>query len=164
MSATGLEVFDKTLQSTNVWLREIEQVIGPDRQVAWHALGAVLRTLRDRLPVGLAAHLGAQLPLLVRGLYYDQWQPRPKPLKLRTAKLFLDEVAKGLEGVRPVDPDEAARAVFQVLNHYLDHGQVENVRGALSEPIRRLWPEHTDISKPSQERAGQEATSDVGRR
>jgi len=67
MAATGLDVFDKTLQTTNIWLDEIMDVIGPDRQVAWHALGAVLRTLRDRLPLGLAAHLGSQLPLLVRG-------------------------------------------------------------------------------------------------
>lgn len=49
--------------------------VGPDRQVAWHLLGAVLRAMRDRIPLGLAAHLGAQLPLLVRGAYYDRWRP-----------------------------------------------------------------------------------------
>jgi uncharacterized protein (DUF2267 family) len=54
MSATGLDVFDKTLQTTNVWLEAINSKIGPDRQVAWHVLGAVLPTLRDRLPIGLA--------------------------------------------------------------------------------------------------------------
>jgi uncharacterized protein (DUF2267 family) len=140
MSASGLPVFDKTLQTTNLWLEEINAAIGPDRQVAWHALGAVLRTLRDRLPIGLAAHLGAQLPLLVRGLYYDQWHPRQRPLKLRSAKQFLGEVAVGLEGIRPVSPGEATRAVFQVLNHYVDPAQVANVREALSEPVRRLWP------------------------
>src|SRR6266568_3524840 len=75
MSATGLEVFDKTLQTTNIWLDEIMAKLGPDRRIAWHALGAVLHALRDRLQIGLAVHLGAQLPLLVRGLYYDQWHP-----------------------------------------------------------------------------------------
>ena len=69
MSTTGLEVFDKTVQTTNIWLDEIMERMGPDRHVAWHILGAVLRTLRDRLPLDDAAHLGAQLPLLVRGLY-----------------------------------------------------------------------------------------------
>ena len=59
MSATGLDVFDKTIQTTNIWLDEIMEDMGPDRQVAWHTLGAVLRTLRDRLPPDLAAHLGA---------------------------------------------------------------------------------------------------------
>ena len=49
MSATGLEVFDKTLQTTNTWLKEIGDHIGPDRQRCYHALRAVLFTLRDRL-------------------------------------------------------------------------------------------------------------------
>src|SRR4051794_19354760 len=75
MSATGLGAFDKTLQTTHIWLNEIMDVIGPDRQAAWHLLGAVLRTLRNRVPVPLAVHLGAELPLLVRGTYYDQWRP-----------------------------------------------------------------------------------------
>ena len=33
MSATGLDVFDKTLQTTNIWLDEVMSVLGPDRQV-----------------------------------------------------------------------------------------------------------------------------------
>jgi len=141
MSATGLEVLDKSVQTTNLWLEEINSRIGPDRRVAWHVLGAVLRTLRDRLPIGLAAHLGAQLPLVVRGLYYDQWRPRAKPSKLRSADDFLQQVASGLEGTRPVNTEAATRAVFQVLNHYLDPHQVANVRDALSKPVRGLWPE-----------------------
>jgi uncharacterized protein (DUF2267 family) len=75
MSATGLDVFDKTLQTTNIWLNEICDTLGPDRRVAWKVLSVVLHKLRDRLPVPLAAHLGAQLPLLVRGVFYDQFQP-----------------------------------------------------------------------------------------
>ena len=75
MSATGLDVFDKTLQTTNIWLDEIMDQIGPARHTAWHVLGATLHALRDRLTIDQAVHLGAQLPLLVRGLYYDQWRP-----------------------------------------------------------------------------------------
>jgi uncharacterized protein (DUF2267 family) len=75
MAVTGLPVFDKTVQTTNLWLKEINEEIGPDRQLAWHVLGGVLRTLRDRLPNDLAAHFGAELPLLVRGAYYDQYRP-----------------------------------------------------------------------------------------
>ena len=58
MSATGLDVFDKTLQTTNIWLDEVMADIGPDRKAAWHVLGVVLRALRDRVPGPLAAHLG----------------------------------------------------------------------------------------------------------
>ena len=50
MRATGLDVFDETLQVTHVWLDELTAELGPDRHAAWHMLGAVLRALRDRLP------------------------------------------------------------------------------------------------------------------
>ena len=59
MSSTGLEVFDKTLQTTNLWLNEIGQDIGPDKQRCYHALRAVLFALRDRLTVDEAADLSA---------------------------------------------------------------------------------------------------------
>jgi uncharacterized protein (DUF2267 family) len=141
MSADGLDAFDKTLQVTNIWLDEIMRDLGPDRQVAWHALGAVLRTARDRLPIELGAHFGAQLPLLIRGLYYDQWKPEASPAKWRTQQEFIELVTTGLHGIRPVDPVDAARAVFKVVNHHLDPGQVLKIKEALPEDVRRLWPE-----------------------
>src|SRR5437870_1559350 len=125
MSATGLDVFDKTLQTTNIWLDEIMAKLGPDRQVAWHVLGAVLHALRDRLQIGLAVHLGAQLPLLVRGLYYDQWRASDQVLKQRSTEVFLDHVSHGLADIRPVNVRDATQAVFRVLNHYVDPHQIE---------------------------------------
>jgi len=89
MSTTGLEVFDRTLQITHIWLDEIMETVGPDRNVAWHALGAVLRSLRDRLPPELAAHLAAQLPLLVRGTYYDRYRPGHVAHKVHSEHEFL---------------------------------------------------------------------------
>jgi len=140
MSATGLDVFDKTLQTTHIWLEEIMEKLGPDRRVAWHVLGAVLHALRDRLQIGLAVHLGAQLPLLVRGLYYDQWHPSEQTLKERSAEQFLDHVSGQLSDIRPVNVLDATQVTFQVLNHHLDPHQVEKVRQALPENIRALWP------------------------
>jgi uncharacterized protein (DUF2267 family) len=157
MAATGLDVFDKTLQATNIWLSEIMEVIGPDRQVAWHVLGAVLRTLRDRLPQGLTAHLGSQLPLLVRGLYYDQWEPEKGPEKTRSLEEFLQRVGVQLENIRPVNVQDATRAVFHVLSRHLDRGQTVKVRDALPEDIRRkLWPENFLEEAPSRQQAAAE--------
>jgi uncharacterized protein (DUF2267 family) len=96
MSATGLEVFDTTIQTTNRWLKEIMETTGPDRRRAYHVLTAVLHALRDRLTVDEVAHLGAQLPVLVRGRYYDQWHPAGKPERLRHKDEFLTAVAEEL--------------------------------------------------------------------
>jgi uncharacterized protein (DUF2267 family) len=140
MSATGLQVFDRTLQITNIWLNEITEEIGPDRKLAWAALGGVLRTLRDRLPINTSAHLGAELPLLVRGAYYDHYQPERQPTALRTGDQFLEEVEVQLAGQRPVNMTDAVHAVFGVLSRHLPPGACEKVRCSLPEDIRRLWP------------------------
>lgn len=139
MSTAGLDIFDKTLQATNTWLGEIEAELGPERSLAWHALGAVLHAVRDRLPPELAAHLGAQLPLLVRGLYYDQWHHRAEPEHYRTLDEFLDRVGRGLKGAKPVDPLTAVQAVFAVLDRHLSEGQLGKVQDALPEGVRALW-------------------------
>ena len=139
MSATGLDVFDKTLETTHTWLNDIMERIGPDRQVAGKALSTVLHRLRDRLPVDVAAHLGAQLPLLIRGAYYDQYSPDRLPSGCETPQQFRAEIAESLGHSPPVDPDEAIAAVFAALDRHLSPGQVAKVRNALPRSVRMAW-------------------------
>lgn len=153
MSATGLEVFDKTLQTTNIWLDEMMEVLGPDRHTAWHALGAVLRPLRDRLPLGLTVHLGAQLPLLVRGAYFEQWQPERQPDKTRSLDTFLQHVQDGLSDTRPVNAEDATSVVFHVLSRHVDRGQIAKVHDALPSDLRRIWPDEWLAEAPGAQRA-----------
>jgi uncharacterized protein (DUF2267 family) len=139
MSANGLEVFDRTLETTHVWLNEICNDLGPDKQVAWKVLSTVLHKLRDRLTLNLAAHLGAQLPLLVRGVYYDQFEPGKMPSEFRSREEFIAEVAEWLSDTRPVDPEEAIRSVFRVLSRHISEGQINTVRDALPKSVRQMW-------------------------
>jgi uncharacterized protein (DUF2267 family) len=138
MSATGLDVFDKTLQTTNIWLHEISAEIGPDRQLAWKVLSIVLRKLRDRLPIELAAHLSAELPLLIRGTYFDQYEPAKQPTDCDLQR-FVAEVAEWLADARPVDPKDAIRAVFAVLSRHVPRGQIAKVQAALPQDLRAFW-------------------------
>ena len=139
MSANGLDVFDKTIQTTNSWLNEIAEMIGPDRHVAWKVLSTVLHKLRDRLPIELSAHLGSQLPLLIRGAYYDQYRPHAQPGTCRHEEEFVAEVAEWLSDTRPVDPNLAITAVLKVLDHHVDSGQIAKVKGALPKQLRQMW-------------------------
>jgi uncharacterized protein (DUF2267 family) len=139
MSTNGLEVFDKTIQTTHIWLDEIRDALGADRHLAWHALGVVLRTLRDRLPVELCAHLGAELPMMVRGVYYDQFRPGAQPQPCRTLGEFYEHVERGMRQVRPIDPQDATAAVFAVLSRHIPHGQLTKVRDALASELRAFW-------------------------
>lgn len=139
MSTTGLEVLDKSIQTTNVWLNEISEKIGPDRRLAWHVLGTVLRVLRDRLTADDAAHLAAQLPLVIRGAFYDQYRPSVQPEVFRSRDEFIRRVAEGLADVREVAPVNAIEAVFSVLEHHVGGGEPAKIRHALPEDIRGLW-------------------------
>lgn len=139
MSATGLDVFDKTIHATHIWLGEVMERLDIDRQGAWKTLSVVLQALRDRLPVELAAHLGAQLPLLIRGVYYDQFDPVRAPGECRTPEEFTREISERLAGMAPVDPEDAARVVFALLAHHVSEGQVAKVRHALPRAIQILW-------------------------
>ena len=139
MSANGLEVFDKTIQTTNSWLNEITEALGPDRQLAWKVLSTVLHKLRDRLPVDVAAHLGAQLPLLVRGVYYDQFQPAKQPSSCRDLDEFVAEVQEWLTDVRPVNAKDAVDAVFALLSRHVPEGQLVIVRNSLPGSMRDRW-------------------------
>jgi uncharacterized protein (DUF2267 family) len=139
MSATGLDVFDQTLQKTNIWLKEIMEDLGPDRQRAYHALRAVLHTLRDRLTVEEAAHLSAQLPLLVRGIYFEGWHPAHKPTTERSQEDFLEQVSTRLRGVEPINPEAATRSVFKVIKENVTDTEVAHVRDMLPKRLQAFF-------------------------
>ncbi len=140
MSVTGLEVFDATVQKTNIWLKDIMETLGwQDRQEAYLALRATLHALRDRLTIEETAQLAAQLPMLVRGFYYEGWDPTGKPLRERHKKEFLSRIR---DEMRPyaVDYEQVARAVFSVMANRVSEGEIEDVERVLPESLRELWP------------------------
>jgi uncharacterized protein (DUF2267 family) len=140
MTSNGLEVFDSTLQKTHIWLDEIMGELAVGRRAAWHVLGAVLRAIRDRIPLELGAHFSAQLPLLVRGAYYDQFRPADIPIPVRHWDDFL-----ALLVIDTIDVDaaislaRAAEAVFGVLSRHIDRGEIAKVQQAFPHDIREKW-------------------------
>ena len=141
MSATGLEVFDTTVHKTNAWLNELLQELGwQDKHGAYLAMRATLHALRDRLTVDEVAQLGAQLPMLIRGFYYEGWDPSDKPLKVRHKEQFLAQMEREFPGVDGIDPEGVARAVFSVLAKRVSEGEIEDVRHVLPAEVRELWP------------------------
>jgi uncharacterized protein (DUF2267 family) len=142
MPATGLGVFDTTVQKTNSWLKELMQIMEwQDRQRAYFALRATLHTLRDRLTVDEVAQLGAQFPMLVRGMYYEGWDPSSQPVKLRHKRDFLVEVAERFINEATLDAEGIARGVFRLLDSRISEGEIEDIRQVLPAELKELWPQ-----------------------
>ena len=136
MSLTTFAPIKATLHTTDLWLRDLMEDLGwQDRCRAYRALQVVLHALRDRLPVEAVAALGAQLPLLVRGLYYEGWSPGGKPLKEIEKEDFFAHIAAALQNNSEVDAERVARAVFKVLKRYAPSGEIRDERLVLPPEI-----------------------------
>lgn len=141
MSSTGLDVFDSTLQQTNEWLGDINAALGwGDRNLAYEALRGTLHAVRDHLTVDEAARLSAQLPMLVRGMFFEGWDPSRLPVRERSREEFLNRVAEAFRGSPPVNPEDMARAVLMVIAGRVSAGQFDQVRTMMPEEVRTLWP------------------------
>jgi len=141
MSVTGLEVFDATVHKTNSWLKRLMAIGGwHDRHVAYIALRAALHALRDRLTVEETAELGAQLPMLVRGFYYEGWDPTGKPVRVRHREEFLAAIQRELPAMAPLEAEPVARAAFRLLSERVADGEIDEVRHILPADSRELWP------------------------
>jgi uncharacterized protein (DUF2267 family) len=148
MAIDGHDVFDETIQKTDLWLKQVgEELQLSTRWRAYEALRAVLHAVRDQLTTDQAAHLAAQLPMLVRGLYFEGWKPARSPHPQRSREKFLERVADEV----PMGPgqEEAARltrGVLAVVMRHISQGEYEQIRQAFPEKIRELWPEYGETA------------------
>lgn len=141
MHATHLETFGHTLQVTHLWLKDLMEELGwDDQHKAYVALKAALHTLRDRLTIVEAAQMGAQLPMLIRGFYYEGWTPTGKPVKERHKDVFVAHIREYLKDDEGIDPEQIIRAVFQVLARRITAGEIEDIKHILPPELRTLWP------------------------
>lgn len=137
-----LEVIDRSAEKMHVWLNDVAAELGEeDRAAAYRALRAVLHTLRDRLTVEEGAQLAAQFPLLVRGVFYEGWQPARTPAKYGEAREFLDRVAHEALLAGDTEAAYAVEAVARTLRKHVSGGEFDDVLHVLPAHIRALFAE-----------------------
>lgn len=140
MPSTGLDVFDTTLQKTNQILGDIEEELDWQnrRNQAYLALRVVLHALRDRLPIDASVNFAAQLPLLLKGVYFDGWSSESVPIRMnkeeflgRIQKEFGFEVKEGIEEMTKV-------VLAKVFNHF-DPRERQKVKPSLPPDVASLF-------------------------
>ena len=143
MSNSIVEIFDASLQKTQVWFNDLMEELNWENhpQRAYLALRTVLHALRDRLTVEDAVQLGAQLPMLIRGFYFDGWNLKDKPHKERHREEFLSHIEKAFKNDVAVKPERVARAVFKVLAKHVSSGEIDDIKHIMPGALQNLWPE-----------------------
>jgi uncharacterized protein (DUF2267 family) len=139
---TGLDVFDSTVQQTNLWLKDLMgRIPTTDRHFAYQLLRATLHVFRDRIGHENAVHFGAQLPMLIRGFYYEGWQMNKPAPKTRHADDFMNAIED--EAGRTLGPDlrDKVRAVFSVVADHIDAHEMEKLRKVLHLELQTLLQE-----------------------
>lgn len=141
MSAQGLEAIDHTVQLTHEWINELASRLDwSSKRSALRLLRVTLQHLRDHLPVDELAQFSAQLPLLIRGMFFEGWVPKRTPVKERRSGDFISVIATQMEEAEEFRGREDIRCVFDLLNARLSAGEIEDVRANLPQAIRACWP------------------------
>jgi uncharacterized protein (DUF2267 family) len=144
MSVRSVDSIERSVHETNRWLKELSEELGHEdnKEEAWRVLRAYLRVLRDRLTVDEAAQLAAQLPLVLRGVFYEGFDPSRQPVKLRHSEEFRERLA---DEAQLASSGEAARAVdaaTRILASHVTPGEWDDVLAQLPTELRELIQPH----------------------
>jgi uncharacterized protein (DUF2267 family) len=135
MASTHVDAIDRSVQKTHEWLNDLAAELGTDERTAWRVLRAYLQVLRDRLTIDEAAQLAAQLPQLLRGVFYEGFDPGRQPEKIRDRDVFLTRLGERAE---VEDAAAAAAAVTRVLRRHIADGEIDEVLSPLPAEIRKV--------------------------
>lgn len=138
MTISSISNIEKGIHDFNMWIKEIKEELKCSDQNAYTALQATLQTLRDRLTVNEAVHLGAQLPIIIKGVYYDKWKPADKPEKLDKLT-FTSKVHNKFNNDPDVNPENFIQTVFYVIQKNITNGEIEDIKSVLPPDIANLF-------------------------
>lgn len=138
MSAS-ISLFPQAAQQAQQWVNELADDLNWNERRAYHLLRAVLHAVRDWLSPEEMTDLAAQLPVLVRGIYFEGWKPAETPVWERKKEDFIRRVEEAFSDEPLNDPDGAVAAVFHLLERHVSHGEIVQVRNSMKKSLRELW-------------------------
>lgn len=142
MTTRRVDVIDRSGEQAHIWINEVAQEFGTDdHQLAYRILRAFLHAVRDRITVEEAAQLAAQMPTLVRGIYYEGWRPSTTPQRYHDRETFLRKIADEALVAGTTEASYAVTAAAAVLRRHVSQGEVEDVLAILPAEIRELLAE-----------------------
>lgn len=141
MSNTSITAFTHAAQQAQQWVNELNDDLNwEDKGRAYRLLRSVLHTTRDFLSIEEVADLSAQLPIVIRGVFFEEWDPATAPVWKRKKQDFVAQIASEFENEPLENIDEAVAAVFRLLDRHISQGEITQVRNSMQKSLRKLWP------------------------
>jgi uncharacterized protein (DUF2267 family) len=138
MSIRSVDVIESSVQKTNEWMKEVAETLGTNRESAWRVLRGYLQVIRDQLNIDEAAQLSAQLPLVLRGAFWEGFDPGDQAAKARHRDEFLESIA-ARAGLGHLDEAAAAaEAASRVLSSHITEGEFDDVLAQLPGEVREV--------------------------
>ena len=140
MSVKSIGNFEHALHLANEWIKDLadKPEVGSEAQ-AYTILRVVLHSIRDRLRVDEVAHLSAQLPMLVRGFFFEGWKPPVQDFEgPESSRYLLQDVGDRLARVSEIEAEDAMFLVYELLTQKFSPGEMKYVDRAL--PYDLLFP------------------------
>ncbi|MBB6612882.1 DUF2267 domain-containing protein [Pontibacter sp. Tf4] len=138
-------IFEDNKKDAIVLLQAVAQELRTeDMNKAGRITRAVLHAIRDRLPVTEAVHFAAQLPIIWKGIYFDQYDPEAVPVRIRNTEDWVNYIrnknafAANHDFQQDDEVIESFRGVFNGLQRCISDGQLQKVRESLNEEIQDL--------------------------
>lgn len=141
MTRTTIAGFSQAAQQAQQWVNELAEELDWTEQRAYHLMRSVLHALRDWLTLDEMTDLAAQLPMLVRGLFFEGWNPNRSPATDRRKEMFVARIQADFDRDRLNDPDAAIAAVFKLLDRHVSQGEIAQVRHSMKKHLQQLWPD-----------------------
>ncbi len=139
MTIASIDTVERSIHKTNEWLANLTDQLGrEDRDEAWRILCGYLHVLRDRLTIEEGAHLAAQLPHRLRGVFYESFQLARPPERVRDRDALLARLAEEAALAGPTDASRAAEAATRTLRCHVSGGEVDDVLAQLPERVRHV--------------------------
>lgn len=141
MSNTSIAAFTHEAQQAQQWVNELDDDLNwDDKGRAYRLLRSVLHTLRDFLSIEEVADLSAQLPIVIRGVFFEEWDPSTAPVWKRKKQDFIEQVASDFKNDPLDNADVAVAAVFKLMDRHISQGEITQVRNSMQKSLRNLWP------------------------
>ena len=139
MSIQSVDAVERSVHKTNEWVKAMAAELGiDDREDAWRLLRADLQVLRDELTVDEAAQLSAQLPMVLRGAFWEGFDPGHQPAKLRRREDFLARYAERANLNDLSEAERAAGAATRVMSNRITEGELNDVFAQLPSEVRQV--------------------------